>query len=228
MVELLVVIAIISLLASILVPSLKRAVESARTTACAMNLNQIGLAFNIYTCEFNGWMIPAQYGPVNNGPDIPFDGFWRRSSTFMGYLGLEPNPGNRNSVVVCPSDLNVESRFETAEALWGPGCFGRVSYQENIYLGRCELWAAGPPDTGYRRISSVISPANTICFGDCDFRYCLHPSLLNGGWVEGFYRHSGGNDAVGWNVLYADGCVSLEDEAIEQDSYPYIPSFRGL
>ncbi len=51
LIELLVVIAIIALLISILLPSLSQARDRARTTVCAANLHQLGIALNTYTIE---------------------------------------------------------------------------------------------------------------------------------------------------------------------------------
>jgi prepilin-type N-terminal cleavage/methylation domain-containing protein/prepilin-type processing-associated H-X9-DG protein len=51
LIELLVVVAIITLLISILLPSLSQAKEKSRAVVCASNLHQLGLALQEYTCE---------------------------------------------------------------------------------------------------------------------------------------------------------------------------------
>jgi prepilin-type N-terminal cleavage/methylation domain-containing protein len=54
LIELLVVIAIISLLVSILLPSLQQAKELAKRAVCASNLRGLASAATIYTSDFNG------------------------------------------------------------------------------------------------------------------------------------------------------------------------------
>ena len=56
LVELLVVIGIIALLISILLPTLRKARQSAVTAACLSNLRQIGMAFHLYANENKGWL----------------------------------------------------------------------------------------------------------------------------------------------------------------------------
>ncbi|MBN2713597.1 MAG: type II secretion system protein [Planctomycetes bacterium] len=55
LVELLVVIAIITVLASLLMPALRQAVESARGVACMSNIKQTSLFIGIYAEDYGGW-----------------------------------------------------------------------------------------------------------------------------------------------------------------------------
>lgn len=55
LIELLVVIAIISLLVSILLPTLSKAKEQAQITACMVNLRGIGTALLTYASEYDGY-----------------------------------------------------------------------------------------------------------------------------------------------------------------------------
>ncbi|MDW8343731.1 MAG: prepilin-type N-terminal cleavage/methylation domain-containing protein [Verrucomicrobiae bacterium] len=59
LIELLLVVAIIALLAAILLPALNTARERARSIACASSLRQIGLAFQLYPDDYNGYVCPT-------------------------------------------------------------------------------------------------------------------------------------------------------------------------
>jgi prepilin-type N-terminal cleavage/methylation domain-containing protein/prepilin-type processing-associated H-X9-DG protein len=61
LVELLVVIGIIALLVGILLPTLRKARESAQVAACLSNLRQIGMAFHMYANENDGWLPSPGY-----------------------------------------------------------------------------------------------------------------------------------------------------------------------
>ncbi len=63
LIELLVVIGIISLLLGIALPGLSRARQIARRTACASNLRQIGLGFQMYLDDNRGVLPPAAQQP---------------------------------------------------------------------------------------------------------------------------------------------------------------------
>ena len=62
LVELLVVIAIIALLSAIVFPSFSRARENARRVSCQSNLKQLGLAFEQYKNDYDGYIIGKTLG----------------------------------------------------------------------------------------------------------------------------------------------------------------------
>ncbi len=84
LIELLVVISIIALLLAILLPSLSRAREQAKTTRCQSNLKQIGLAMHSYAGDYDYLLPRAELRPgvaIYTGIDM------RWPVLFMPYVG---------------------------------------------------------------------------------------------------------------------------------------------
>lgn len=85
LIELLVVVAIISVLISILLPSLSKAREAARTIACASIQKQFGLAEQMYADAYENWYVPIKWN------DVPMpDRIWAYNTGLRQILGLKP------------------------------------------------------------------------------------------------------------------------------------------
>ena len=82
LVELLVVIGIIALLISILMPSLSRAREQAKSVQCLSNLRQLGMAFMMYVNANRGHFPRRRHAPTSRRPGRT--GFTSRKSRGAG------------------------------------------------------------------------------------------------------------------------------------------------
>ncbi|HPP66494.1 MAG TPA: type II secretion system protein [bacterium] len=92
LIELLVVIAIIAILASMLLPTLARARERARQVVCMNNLKQLGIAFELYTSDWD------EYYPINPS--------WKTR------LWIYVSPETRMRISQCPSRHGSSIAFD--------------------------------------------------------------------------------------------------------------------
>ena len=95
LIELLVVIAVIATLASLLLPVLARAKAASRSTACANNLRQFGIAANVYSGDFN--RLPTM-----------FNWLYSRSDPGDLTLGLMYSYLKNKTVYICPLEYKPQ------------------------------------------------------------------------------------------------------------------------
>ena len=101
LIELLVVIAIIAILASMLLPALNRARETARLAVCIGNLKQISLSYSLYADDSNDYLPPIQY---INASQVQLPGTVNYLQAINPYVGRDATAdGIGHSFLRCPS-----------------------------------------------------------------------------------------------------------------------------
>jgi prepilin-type N-terminal cleavage/methylation domain-containing protein/prepilin-type processing-associated H-X9-DG protein len=111
LVELLVVVAIISLLMSILTPSVSRARQQAKSTICLTRLREFITALTAYSTDQDGQLPPMRYGVTDpNGPPwhgwaeaLYIDLYNDQNFTFEEDFPVQRNRGGRFELWMCVS-----------------------------------------------------------------------------------------------------------------------------
>ncbi|MFA6962191.1 MAG: type II secretion system protein [Opitutaceae bacterium] len=144
LVELLAVIAIVGILTAIIIPVVGRSRETAQSSMCRGNLQQIAVATSLYVSDNKVFPYSTTTTGVN----------WRQTLRPYMSAGNPTNSDENNSaLVVCPSRLIVPD---------APN-FYRSSYSANP---RLLVNPATPGNPVSVRVSSVTRPAQIILFGD--------------------------------------------------------------
>jgi prepilin-type N-terminal cleavage/methylation domain-containing protein/prepilin-type processing-associated H-X9-DG protein len=163
LIELLVVIAIIAILAAILFPVFAQARESARKASCLSNLKQLGLAFHMYSQDYDETMPGAAPGnaPAKEGHWVP--GVWvNDSAPCQVETGALFSYCKNAQIYQCPSDS-----FRLR----------RLSYSMNYFLG-------------FRSLAAVNRPADCIML--VDEQRTLNDGFFAPGPDIPTYVHQGG------------------------------------
>lgn len=228
LIELLVVIAIISLLVSILLPSLNKAKDLARQVACSSNLKSIGLAMNMYMSEHgifpvgDYWdnSVPAYGSMIPKFTDFPLSlgGIYYMQFSLAEYI-------DDLNLFMCPSHDPA-----TKDAWANP--YGGCSYSYNrAYLGgftggqeghivpqpREECWSQFEPVSP----EDILNPSETVAVVESLRGHAMSPPAHTGGAKHGgSYWFDPVNGARwdhndGMNVLFADGHVDWYSELDE-------------
>ncbi len=139
LVELLAVIATIAILAALLLPILNRAKIKAQRTACFSNLRQLGVAWQMYYTDNNGYLVPSFPG----NPDVWVQGNMTNSSDAVNaelikegkLFHYAPNVATYH----CPGDMGVAVGGKTLPTV--------RSYSMNCFMGARDPGLPPIPDT---------------------------------------------------------------------------------
>lgn len=204
LIELLVVIAIIGILASLLLPAMKRARESARGVTCQGNHRQLLVAVSCYSDEHDGWVpldntnVPSPFVYDGNtytgggGVWIPWFG-----APFVGqYFGNSlVTCGSSNAVVYCPT-------IDVGDMMKRPS-WDAVKNRNGIGLNRmwnCLLFAdKTPAGNASVKFTAVRSPNRMVILADAAYS----------GYKQGYFSWGSITRDVGGAPMDVNGTLQL-------------------
>lgn len=219
LIELLVVISIIALLIALLLPSLGRAKEASRRTACSSNIRQIGIGYYTYGVDFKD-RVPLGYVDNNMGSNYHMIMNWATPTRYM-LMGELFNLGiiEESQAFYCPSQTSPFWSHDTSGNRWnepytwqGQQKQTRSGYSSRpLYEG--EAWHWG-------RRNNASPPDNLPRFDELDNVVIASDVTANTTSFEG--SHNGGE---GVNAVRIDGSVTwIMHNAFDQWLTPNLSS----
>lgn len=194
LIELLVVIAIIAILASMLLPALTRARESARRTTCLGNLKQYGTALAMYAGEQDAWLPWGRRDPV---PASAFDEWTWDEAILVGKQSHVSVPSYKPAnydpkTVACPSKPRLtatavapaNTRWATVHNSWSPF---NTDYCANSNFFKISTVAGARQ----YRLNEIAAADNVVAVGELWY------------WADLFGRSENVMNGLKYNSLYA-------------------------
>ena len=206
LVELLVVIAIVAILASMLLPGLRKAREAAHRISCGSNLKQFGAAFHSYVSDSRDFFPPADLSDLNGG-EINKN-YWNWAWMFQRekYIPTGKIYKCPTAAGIMPPESNFHRDLDVFIHAVGPGgaaswTFIGYGYNNNYVGSHKNVLGSGDPRrwipvkiSEMKKFSSCFLLAET----KTEFNAGSYVSFSNGLYIHDL--HSGGT-----NLLFADG-----------------------
>ena len=226
LIELLVVIAIISLLASILLPSLNQAREMAKAASSLSNMHNIGMALNVYQSDNRGYF-PSSYSYIDGNSSAGGYAHWTSLLNSDDYkaaptAGKYPKFANQYVNPSQPSGGWAPTNFTPGRIPNPPAGQApqsatiddrqapRLSYVANEAIMPRKKYSAAhdlstPPGTSNLCLVSadeVESPTQTILLGEfSNSSNCIYGASAGGGTTYKSHRPTNGVKVVGGGVF---------------------------
>lgn len=252
LIELLVVVAIISLLVTILLPSLKRARELAYQSVCGANLRNIGAGVAVYLSDHDDTYPSFKVSSI--GPTLAYanPSGSMRVATFW-FVALSPYVTGEEFQVSTVFTAGHPHNFEAQELRPFRKTFVCPMYhyvhpQTKVRFQACEMSyvinesVVAATDTAAAVRSSYVADLSIHPYlGDGNINYYERPAVF-GYYVGGPAREGDGTaywnanaHTLGWfhpretaNFLMGDGHVETRPESHERFGYPQVGDIYGF